>query len=94
MHLLHLGEKGGKSEKEAENLYRHLEERKIEVLYDDRDVRAGEKFADSDLLGMPLRVVVSDKTVDQGKIEIKARLEKESKLITSAELFSHLEKHV
>jgi prolyl-tRNA synthetase len=45
------------------------------VLYDDRDARPGEKFADADLLGMPHRVVVSAKTVEQGKIEYKKRTE-------------------
>jgi prolyl-tRNA synthetase len=57
-------------------LYEQLLEKKIEVLFDDRaDVRAGEKFADSDLLGIPLRVVVSPKTLAANSVEIKKRSE-------------------
>jgi prolyl-tRNA synthetase len=50
-----------------------LQKAEIEVLCDDREVRAGEKFADSDLLGIPLRVIVSEKTIEKGELEIKER---------------------
>lgn len=93
LHLIAIGEKGGTAFKEAENLYRQLEERKVKVLLDDRDIRAGEKFADSDLIGIPLRVVVSDKTIAEGKVEIKERRSSDTSLITNAELFSYVEKH-
>ena len=59
--------------KEADELYRVLRDKGVEVLYDDRDARAGEKFADADLLGIPHRVVVSDKTLAKNKYEYKAR---------------------
>jgi len=52
-----------------------------EVLYDDRDKSAGEKFADADLIGIPLRLVVSEKTLKQNSVEIKKRREKKTKLI-------------
>jgi len=91
VHLLALGEKKGASFKEAENIYRQCTERGIEVLFDDRDTRAGEKFADADLLGMPVRVVVSDKTLAEGKVEIKERSSTDSKLISRGELFAHFE---
>ena len=52
----------------------------IEVLYDDRDVSAGEKFADSDLIGIPLRMEVSKKSLEAGGIEVKKRLEKEAEI--------------
>ena len=45
----------------------------IEVLVDDRDLRPGEKFADADLLGLPLRLIISDKTLASGECEIKER---------------------
>lgn len=61
--------------KSAESLYNALTEAGIEVLYDDRDVRPGEKFADADLLGIPYRIVVSEKTVSDNKYELKARTE-------------------
>jgi prolyl-tRNA synthetase len=68
--------------KVAEKLYQDLKKRQIEVLYDDRDdVSVGEKFADSDLIGIPLRVVVSEKTLAKKSVEIKKRDGKKSKLI-------------
>ncbi len=69
-HLIGLNGKG-------EDIYQKLGD---DVLFDDRDVSAGEKFADADLIGCPYRLVVSDKTQD--KIEIKRRTEKDSKLIS------------
>jgi prolyl-tRNA synthetase len=45
----------------------------IQVLYDDREVSAGNKFADSDLMGIPYRVVVSEKTLAAGEVELKIR---------------------
>lgn len=72
----------------AQKVYRALQKVGIEVLYDDRDVSAGEKFADADLLGIPWRAVVSEKTGD--KIELKARNSKISKLITVEQLAKKL----
>lgn len=57
----------------ADALYERLTAAQVGVLYDDRQVRPGEKFADADLLGIPYRVVVSDKTLAAGKYELKAR---------------------
>lgn len=74
----------------AEQLYQDLLAIGITVLYDDRDARAGEKFADADLLGIPHRVVVSAKTVEQGKLEYKARTNQESELLSVDELKSRL----
>ena len=59
--------------KQADSLYELLQSKGHEVLYDDRDVRPGEKFADADLLGIPYRVVISDKTAAAGTHEVKAR---------------------
>ncbi len=58
---------------EADRLYELLRENGIEALYDDRDVRAGEKFADADLIGIPLRIVISEKTVAAGGVEFVGR---------------------
>lgn len=58
---------------EADRLYELLTEHNIETLYDDRDARAGEKFADSDLIGIPTRMIVSEKTMAQGGVEIVDR---------------------
>ena len=75
---------------EADALYEELNDAGITVLYDDRDARAGEKFADADLLGMPHRVVVSAKTIEQGKLEYKARTSEESEMIDTKTLLSYL----
>lgn len=66
-HLISIG--GNKSK--ADQLYDDLSKRGVEILYDDRDLSAGEKFADADLIGIPNRLVISDKTGD--KIEVKKR---------------------
>jgi len=65
---------------EAEALYRRLQKIQ-EVLYDDRELSPGEKFADADLIGAPVRVVVSEKTVGTGKAELKERDAKTPKLV-------------
>ena len=61
--------------KQAEELYSLLTQEGVSVLYDNRDVRPGEKFADADLMGIPHRVVISDKTVTAGTYEYKKRTE-------------------
>lgn len=68
----------------ADTFYNRLISEGIEVLYDDRDVRAGEKFADADLIGLPIRLVISAKTNDQ--IEVKRRIEQESNLMNEDEV--------
>ena len=80
-----------RSKDEAENLYRDLQDAGIEVLYDDRDDKtAGEKFADADLIGIPWRVVVSEKTAAQGKVELKMRDSEKVTLLASDELLKKL----
>lgn len=67
--------------KQADELYERLQAAGLSVLYDDRDVRAGEKFADADLMGIPFRVVVSDKTMANQQFELKARTSDETQLL-------------
>ena len=62
----------------------------IEVLYDDRDTSAGTKFADSDLIGIPYRVVVSPKTIEKGSAEIKRRDKAETNLVKLDEIIKRL----
>ena len=75
VHLIHIpGSEEGKAR--AEEVYKKLSDLGIEVLFDDRDARAGEKFSDSDLIGIPTRVVVSDKNAKEGDtflLEVKDR---------------------
>ena len=66
----------------AEKLYEDLQKKKVKVLYDDREDRSvGEKFVDSDLIGIPIRLVISEKTLKKDSIEVKKRKEKKIKLI-------------
>lgn len=81
VHLVRLGVNENTT-KFADDLYNKLVSEGIEVLYDDRDVRPGEKFADSDLIGIPVRFVVSDKTVEQDKVEVKYRTKTEAEMMS------------
>lgn len=65
----------------ADELYDKLMKNNIETLYDDRDMRPGEKFADADLFGIPYRVVVSAKTVEKNKYEVKKRQQSDTQLL-------------
>lgn len=89
LHLLLLSkEKESEASKVAESLYEKLTERGVEVLFDDRDASAGEKFADSDLLGIPMRVVVSEKSLEKGGVELKERISTESHIVSIEELLA------
>ncbi len=72
-HLVSLGHDGDEVSQAADALYADLVNAGKTVLYDDRDVRAGEKFAESDLLGMPYRIVVGKDAVATGAFEVVAR---------------------
>ena len=81
-YLVGIGENGTA---EAEKFYQGRED---QILFDDRNVRPGEKFADADLVGMPYRIVISDKTLAEDAAEITNRATGESKLIKLTELNS------
>jgi len=72
----------------AEGIYVALKKRGVDVLFDDRDVRPGEKFADSDLLGLPYRVVVSKKGKEAGVFEVVTRKTGEVRSLTEEELYN------
>jgi len=73
---------------ESDKLYNDLQKKGFSVLYDDRDnVSAGEKFAESDLIGISKRIVVSEKTLEKDSVEIKERSKKESSLIKQNQFF-------
>lgn len=75
---------------EAQRAYNELQAAGVDVLWDDRDARPGEKFADADLMGIPHRVVISPKTLDKGGVEYKARTSDESEIIPIAEMIKKL----
>ena len=78
----------------AEALYKSLCEKGVEVLLDDRDLRAGVKFKDADLLGIPVRVTVGKKTLADGNVEFKLRTEKEATLLPLADAAEIVARHV
>lgn len=87
IHLLIIGN-DEKVLNEANHLYEKLISEGIEVLYDDRkDVNAGEKFADADLIGIPNRVIISKRSLEDGGYEIKKRTEEKSRIIKKDEFF-------
>lgn len=89
MHLVGLNLDDAEVRDYAEGIYSAAQNRDIEVLFDDRvEVRPGEKFADSDLLGMPYRVVVSKKTKEEGKFEVVTRATGEVRFLGEEELYS------
>ncbi|MGI5921730.1 MAG: proline--tRNA ligase [Syntrophomonadaceae bacterium] len=68
----------------AHNIYDQLQEKGIEVIMDDRDERAGVKFKDADLIGIPVRITIGPKSLQENKVEVKKRWEKESELVDLA----------
>lgn len=87
VYLVSIGEKGVA---EAEVVYKELTEAGIEVLYDDRDERPGAKFADAELMGIPVRVTVSDRLVESGEVEYTTRVNGETRLLTRDALLGTL----
>jgi prolyl-tRNA synthetase len=90
VHLLHLG-KGDDVRNTAEILYKQLVAAGLDVLYDDRELSAGVKFKDADLMGMPWRVTVGARGLAEGAVEVKRRDSAERKLVPIADLRSFLQ---
>jgi len=91
IHLIPLGSSekriSRKIRQTGEKLYNHLKNSGIELLYDDREDKSpGEKFADADLIGIPTRIVISERTLMKNSVEIKRRAEKRVKLIKIKEI--------
>ena len=76
--LVGLGREGTEERALADRLYDELREAGLDVLYDDRDAGPGEKFADAELLGCPLRVTVGKRTLSSGELELQVRRGRES----------------
>ncbi len=73
VHLVALGKPDTPERHAAERCYQVLSDGAIETLYDDRDIGAGEKFADAELLGCPLRLTVGRRSLESGEIEVQLR---------------------
>lgn len=82
IHLIRIKHKAlsTKYKKKLKKIYKDLSEN-YDVLYDDRDERPGVKFAESDLIGIPIRIVVSEKTLTKDSVEVKMRNEQKTKLV-------------
>jgi prolyl-tRNA synthetase len=92
VHLVGLNVDDSEIKDWTDGIYTALERRGVEVLYDDRDLRAGEKFADSDLLGLPYRIVMSKKTKEEGKFEVVVRKTGEVLMLTEEEIYQKFAK--
>lgn len=88
VHLVALNVNDAEIRDYANGVYESLKDNGIETLYDDREASAGEKFADSDLIGIPYRVVVSKKTKAEGKFEVVTRASGEARYLTEEELYA------
>ncbi len=75
---------------DTEKIYKELENEGVEVLYDDRELGAGAKFADADLVGCPYRVVVSEKTLDKKSVEVKRRDSEEAEIVELDRLVEYI----
>ena len=84
--ILPLNMKDQATTEAAEKLYRELSEKGLDVLMDDRDERAGVKFKDADLIGIPFQIIVGEKNLKEGLVEIKDRRTKETKKVKVEEV--------
>jgi len=89
VHLVHLGN-DDEVKAMGEKLYEIMMKEKIEVLYDDRDAGAGEKLNDADLIGLPLRIVVSKRTLEKKGVEWKERSKKDAEHVNFDDLISKI----
>lgn len=90
VHLVALQGKDGKVLEAAQALYQKLQKAGVETLLDDRNLKAGEHFADADLLGLPTRVVLSEKTLAAGTYEVRDRRTGETQMLDEAKLLQVL----
>ena len=84
-HLIGLNLEDAAINAHANQVYEQLRKSGLDVLFDDRLARAGEKFSDADLIGIPARLTLSKRTMEQGKVEFKLRREPKAELITLEE---------
>ena len=81
IHLVVLGQPGSEERALADRLYEELQVAGLDVLYDDRDLRPGEKFVEAELLGCPLRVVAGRRSLESGELEVQVRRGREARSV-------------
>jgi len=95
VHLILVNSNNDKVVSVAEQLYERLRDALVDVLYDDRDdVSPGFKFKDADLLGMPLQLIVGEKNVSTGKVEVKERLSGKREVLEIGKVVSYVERYL
>lgn len=87
VYLVQIGEQ---SKQLAEEIYKEFQAKGVEVLFDDREVRPGQKFADAELMGIPYRVTVSDRLMESDSFELVERVSSELKILNRDELLEEL----
>jgi prolyl-tRNA synthetase len=91
VHLVRLGADEAVT-KAADELYASLHKAGVEVLYDDREAAAGAKFADADLIGLPVRITISKRTLESDSVEWKQRTAEEATTVKLSEVVKRLAK--
>ncbi|MBQ8131296.1 MAG: proline--tRNA ligase [Bacilli bacterium] len=91
LHLVVVNNKDEDQKRIADSLYQDLLDKGYDVLYDDRNARAGVKFGDADLIGIPVRITVG-RDANEGKVELKERMSNESKVVLISDLFEFIKK--
>lgn len=95
VHLLGLNlDKDEDLAKKAEDLYLSLKEAGIEVLFDERKMSAGKKFADSDLMGIPVRITISNRSLENGGLEWKERNQSDSEMIAENDIIQKIQDYL
>ena len=88
--ILNLKQGGSDTDAACENLYRDLQAKGVDVLYDDTEQRAGAKFAAADLIGIPWQIMVGPKGLAEGKIEVKRRADGSRENLSAVDVVSRL----
>jgi prolyl-tRNA synthetase len=90
VHLVGMRSADGAAEQAAADLYARLWRAGVETLYDDREERPGVKFNDADLIGLPVRLTVSERSLQRGGVELKRRAEKDSRVVGLDDAAGHV----
>ena len=95
IHLIPIELSSPRVGKDSEKLYRDLQKENLEILYDDRkNVFPGEKLVEADLIGLPIRIVISERTLKRDCVEVKERKKKEVKLVKRGHLLQFLKSNI
>jgi prolyl-tRNA synthetase len=88
--ILNLKQGGADTDPACEGLYAELAAKGVETLYDDRDERAGAKFATADLIGIPWQILVGPRGLAEGKVEVKRRADGERQVMSPADAIARV----